>query len=315
MVHQILRAGVEAEPGRFNGLECLWLSNGLIRLAVTTGRGPRILSWGWRDDTSIFAEVPRMVERTAEGVYEFLGGHRLWYAPEALERTYWPDLAPPEVTTLECGARFAAPPDAAGIARELTCSLAVDRPEARIGHRLTNVGRWPVQLAAWAPTMCRLGGIALLPQPQGRVDAAGLLPNRRFSLWPYSDPADPRLVWGNRLVLVHGRPGPRNKIGYFNDQVWIGYWLKGTLFSKHVGAASPPAGAEYPDFGVTAECFFDDAVVEIESMGPLVTLAPGASVTHDEVWRLHRSDLPVGTEAEALGLTGALGLPPAPPAN
>jgi hypothetical protein len=76
-----------------------------------------------------------------------------------------------------------------------------------------------------------------------------------------------------------------------------------------VGAACPPAGAEYPDFGVTAECFFDDAVVEIESLGPLVTLVPGASVTHDEVWRLHRSDLPVGTEAEALGLAGALGLP------
>src|SRR5919205_771235 len=93
----------------------------------------------------IFAEVPHIVERTAEGVYEFLGGHRLWYAPEALERTYWPDLAPPEVTTLECGARFAAPPDAAGITKELTCSLALDRPEARIDHRLTNVGRWPVQ--------------------------------------------------------------------------------------------------------------------------------------------------------------------------
>ena len=45
MVHQTLRAGVGLDPGRFNGLECLWLSSGLIRLAVTTGRGPRILSW------------------------------------------------------------------------------------------------------------------------------------------------------------------------------------------------------------------------------------------------------------------------------
>lgn len=122
MVHQTLRAWVGLDPGRFNGLECAWLGNGLIRPAVTTGRGPRILSWRWRDDANVFAEVPRMVERTAESVYEFLGGHRLWYAPEALERTYWPDLARPEVTTLECGARFAAPPDAAGIARELTCT-------------------------------------------------------------------------------------------------------------------------------------------------------------------------------------------------
>jgi hypothetical protein len=44
--------------------------------------------------------------------------------------------------------------------------------------------------------------------------------------------------------------------------------------------------------------------VEIESLGPLVSLVPGASVTPDEVWRLHRSDLPVGTEVEALGCPG-----------
>ena len=79
---------VKVEGGSFNGLACRWLSNGLVRLAVTTGRGPRLLFWGWQSGDNVLAEVPGKVERTADGVYEFLGGHRLWYAPEALERTY-----------------------------------------------------------------------------------------------------------------------------------------------------------------------------------------------------------------------------------
>src|SRR5205823_645064 len=79
------------EAGSFNGMECIWFDNGRIRLAVTTDRGPRIMFCGWTDGKNLMAELPDAVLETPEGVFHLLGGHRLWYAPEVLGRTYWPD--------------------------------------------------------------------------------------------------------------------------------------------------------------------------------------------------------------------------------
>jgi hypothetical protein len=286
----------------FNNIPCAWLSNGQVRLAVSTDRGPRVLFWGWEGDplcppgtgrANLFAELPDFVVDSPGGPFHFLGGHRLWHSPETLADTYWPDDEPVQIRTTEQGAVFAPPPDGLGIVKEIEFALAAGRPEVTVTHRLrrasgpsatprTGMGR-PVRRAAWALSMCRLGGVVLLPQPHGPLDPAGLLPNRRLVFWPYADLTDPRLILGNRMIRIDAQPGSAFKLGYFNRDGWLGYWLEGTLFTKSFERVSRTS---YPDLGCNAECYLNDQFVEIETLGPLVRLGPGDTATHVETWRL-----------------------------
>jgi hypothetical protein len=293
------------DADHFNGMACRWLGNDQVRLAVTTARGPRIVFFGWRDGPNLFAELPDAAAETPDGPYHFLGGHRLWYAPEVLNRTYGPDTEPLVVRDGDDGTTFTAPADPSGIVKQMTVAVAADRPEITVVHTLSNTGRWGVQLAPWAISMCRPGGVALLPQPQGPADPDGFLPNRHYSFWPYTDITSDRIVLGNRFTLVRAIPGPNNKVGYRNQHGWFAYLLDGTLLSKHF---DPHLPGEYPDGGCNAEFFFSQDVIELETLGPFVMLEPGAAVTHQEIWRLHTVDTPVGTEAEAEALTQALNL-------
>lgn len=308
---------VERTTGEFNGLPCLWLAGGGLRLAVTTDRGPRVVFCGVGEGRNLLAETPDFVlpaprsRGGGPGELRLLGGHRLWYAPELPERTYWPDDEPVAVEALPGGARFVAPPDGVGIEKAMAFQFA-DRPAAAgappgvtVTHRLRNGGDAALELAPWALTMVLLGGVALLPQPQGNVDELGLLPNRFLTLWPYSDPADPRLRWGNRIVLVRGVPGAANKLGYRNAHGWLAHWLDGTLFVKTYDSR---LGSRHPDNGCNAECYLNDRFMEVESLGGLVTLGPGEAIEHREVWHFYGGvEEPVDEEA-AVALAGRLGL-------
>jgi hypothetical protein len=61
-------------------------------------------------------------------------------------------------------------------------------------------------------------------------------------------------------------------------------------------------GATYPDFGCNFETFSNAHMLEIESLSPLRTLAPGESVGHTESWRVFGSiPEPHSLKEEALG--------------
>jgi hypothetical protein len=287
---------VDIAAGDFNGMDCLWLSNGQVRLAVTTDRGPRIVSWGLQDGPNLLAELPDAVLSSPNGPFNLLGGHRLWYAPEVIESTYWPDTQPVTVVRTHNGASFTQQPDGIGIVKTITLELSPDSPQVTVAHTLLNTGSEPRDLAPWALSMCRLGGVALLPQPQAPVDSHGLWPNRRFSFWPYTDVTDKRIALRNRISLIFVTPGPNNKVGYHNTHGWFAYQIDGILFSKHFNP------------GLSVEFYFSDTSIELESLGNLVTLAPGKQAHHGEVWRLYSAPTPVQTEDDALALASALNL-------
>jgi hypothetical protein len=296
---------MEHERGEFNGLACRWLDNGQLRLAVTVEVGPRIVFCGVPGGRNLLAETPEVELEGPHGPVRLLGGHRLWYGPEIVERTYWPDDQPVTVEELPAGLRFSAPPDAFGIVKALTLTLSPDEAWVTVGHTLRNDGTGALELAPWALTMVPLGGVALLPQPHGPVDARGLLPNRFLTLWPYSDPTDPRLVWGNRIVLLRGTAAPPNKLGYRNAHGWLAHWFDGTLLVKEY---APQVAGTHPDNGCNAECYVNARFMEVESLGALTTLQPGGSVAHDEVWRLHTGIAEPADEGAAIGLAMRLGL-------
>lgn len=235
--------------------------------------------------TNLLADISDSLPiSTPYGDFRFLGGHRLWHAPEAMPRTYIPDT-PLTITDLADGVLLEAQTEpGTGIRKQIEIHLAPDKPSLTLTHTLINDGLWPVKLAPWAITQFRLGGIVILPMPVGNVDSTGLLPNRQFSLWPYARINDSRVTWGDEFVLFKADTLlPPFKIGYFNPHGWIAYWLDGILFRKSFEAHTEYT---YPDNNCNAEMYCNDQFVELESLAPLTSLCPGDSVNHKEKWKL-----------------------------
>jgi hypothetical protein len=220
---------------------------------------------------------------TPYGDFHFRGGHRLWHSPEAMPRTYSPDIGEMAITDLPDGVILETQTEpGTGIRKQIEIRLAANKPCATLTHTLINDGLWPVELAPWAITQFRLGGTVILPMPVGNADPAGLLHNRQFSVWPYAHINDPRLKLGDQFILFKADALlPPFKIGYFNSFGWIAYWTDGMLFRKTFDVRT---GLPHPDNNCNAEMYCGNQFVELESLAPLGKLNPGVSVNHVETW-------------------------------
>ena len=77
------------------------------------------------------------------------------------------------------------------------------------------------------------------------------------------------------------------KLGSFNKNTWAAYSLNDGLFIKRYDAQDSPKN--YPDFGCSFETFTNADFLEMETLGPLQHLKPGASLEHIEHWTLHKN--------------------------
>jgi hypothetical protein len=263
------------------------IENDSIILEYLTEAGPRITGlWIKGSDTNLMGTAPSLNLETPYGVFHGRGGHRLWHSPEIFPRTYIPDNA--GVTVERAGGKVSltAPVEPlTGIQKAIVFELDPHEPQVTLTHTLTNHSPWPVELAPWAITMMAMGGVAILPDQVPGTPHESLLPDRRWALWPYSDLHDPRVELANDYMLIHAAPRENAfKIGYANKAGWLAYYLAGTLFVKRF---SPQPDAAYPDFGCSAETYVKTEFLELETLGPLSTIQPSASVTHVETWRLY----------------------------
>ena len=292
-----LNPGTNDMNGNFYGLPTKILANDHLRLEYLAEAGPRIVRLSLAGSKeNLLAEVPDFTIATSLGDYHIYGGHRLWHSPEAKPRSYIQDDRGLVSRDIPDGVELIQPVEAlTGIRKSMRVRLHPSRPAVTVEHELGNEGVWPVELSPWALTQLRTGGITVLPQPTEPVDPEGLLPNRHFTLWPYSRWGDPRLSLEESCILIHARPQlPPFKIGYLNTAGWIGYWYSGTFLCKRF---DPRPQEAYPDFGCNAEAYCNDQFAELESLGPLVRLAPGESTRHVETWEIYQDlempDMPV----------------------
>jgi hypothetical protein len=264
--------------GEFSGFSTRVIENPLLRVEVLED-GPRVVRLSYRGGANLFGELPGGNE-TAYGTFQFLGGHRLWHSPEAMPRTYLPDLGEALVEDVPGGVRVSRPPEAvSGIVKQIEVRLDPQKALVTVRHELRNDGLWPVEFAPWALTVMRQGGKLILPQS---VEETGLLPNRFLVIWPYTKINDPRLGLDDDFITLHATPSlPPIKLGYFNPHGWMAYWIDGVLFVKRYDAI---AGANYPDGGCNTETYCNDAFIEMETLGALVKLQPGESAVHTETW-------------------------------
>jgi hypothetical protein len=273
------------------------LSNGQVELIVTADIGPRILRFGFIGGENAFGELPKQMGGAGEKEWMIRGGHRLWVAPEAKPKTYELDNKPIAIKSISGGIRTVqAPGTLAHIRKTMDITLADRRNEVIIVHRLTNKGRKAVSLAPWALTVMAKRGTAIIPLPKKLSHAGLLINNQNWSLWGYTDLSDPRWMIGPRYIRF--RQDPRrdaNKLGIAHREEWVAYLRNGLLFIKKFKRLP---GAVYPDCNVNFETFSNQDILELESLGPLVTLRPGQTVAHTEKWALHRGTKNCRTEAD-----------------
>jgi len=293
---------------RFAGYDCVKLENDALALWVTQSVGPRVIGLALPGGDNLFAELPGVtIPCPGAGDYSLRGGHRLWYAPEHPPRTYLPDDAPVTVAGVARGIRVTQPVEVqTGVQKSLTVTLPGGEARVVVDHTLHNLGREPVELAPWAITQLRPGGTAILPQAPAPVDEYGVLPNRRIALWPYTPVNARHIRWGDRYLFIEATmEDGALKIGFPNPVGWLGYAIGETLFVK---GAVYRSDAAYFDGGSSGECYCNPHFLELETLGPRVSLAPGESVTHREAWTVYAGvsfrpeEAAMGALAEELGL-------------
>ena len=273
--------------GDFFGRKTVILENKFFRIECLADAGPRIVRLipVWTGE-NLFAELPNATTKSPRGEYHFYGGHRLWRAPENPNRTYIPDDVGVTIREVQNGIKLSgAEEPGTGLRKAITIQMSSSQPFIIVKHKIENLGSSIVRLAPWAITMLRPNGTALLPQQVGNLDDDGVLPNRRFSLWPYSRWDDSRLRLGDDFATVRAE-GTANplKIGYFNPHGWLGYVYFDVMFVKRFGVRRDE---DYPDFGCNAEVYVNARALELESLGPFVELAPKVDVVHTETWEVY----------------------------
>ena len=300
-------AAVHVEEITVQGHPCHAVDRGGPRVVITTDVGPRILSVTLPDGTGdgLLASLPDLrIDRQGWPRFQLHGGHRLWAGPEIPETTYLPDDGPIAVERTTDGVACSYLEPETGLRR--TVRVAPDAAAVVVDHVLTNSGASPIEVAPWAITMCTPGGEAWMPRFMGASDAHGVLPNGALVTWPYTRLADPRLVLDDPILRLRSVAGATTpcKIGVAGRAGWIAYRLGGAVLVKRVEYLE---GTTYPDLGASLQCYSGGDFLEIETLGPLVTLAPGASIGHQETWSLHALDPAMDTHyaLRVLGLDQA----------
>ena len=278
------------ETTAFEGWDSVRLSNGEAEIVVTTAVGPRLIRYGFVGGPNAFQVIPETRGQSGAADWQPYGGHRLWHAPEVKPRSYHPDNAPYGTPTLDGGTLHVASPteSTTGIAKEMRVSLAPAGSAARVEHILTNRNVWPVTLAPWALSIVANGGRVVLPQEPFVSHDNELAPARPLILWKFTDMADPRWRWGTKYLSLAQRDdlGHAQKVGVYNAQGWAAHLTDTQAFILRI---APGAVESLPDMGSNFETFTKGPFQELETLGPLATLAPGESVSHTEFWHLAKT--------------------------
>lgn len=272
---------------------CLTIANQRLVIKVTLDVGPRIIYASLDGDSNIFhTDINRA--KTVQGeeiekvygkgaVWNIYGGTRLWFSPEEMPLTYYPDNDKVEYKVQDNSVTFIPPVQkVTNMQQSITLTMDNDLPKVKVDYTAQNKGVSPCKYALWAMSVCDTKGIAIVPQP---ADKTGLLANRVISVWEYTDMSDKRLLWGKDYIALEqlDREGISNiKIGINNTSGKLGFVHGSTLFIKTY--TPDHQNQNYPDYGVSTELYTCQSFLEAETIGPLHEYAPGDVHTHTENW-------------------------------
>jgi hypothetical protein len=284
---------LERDITAFGDVHAVRLANAEVEVIASTGYGPRVLAYQFRGARNVFGFIDpsKQGNPTPFGeLWHIYGGHRLWHAPEDPVRSYVPDNAQIQATFDETTLVLTQPIEAlTSLVKELRLTLAPKGSRLRVEHRITNMSDESAQLAVWALSVMAPGGQAIFPNPRFVPFPEGLLPVSRLVLWPYTRLGDARFRFGvhyTRLRQDSGAQSPQ-KLGLLDEEHgWAAYALDDLLFVKRYTPAT--ASTALVDLGCNVETFTNAEMLELETLGAQVRLAPGETAIHEELWELTR---------------------------
>ena len=284
-------AAVKIEKTAYKGWpNCYRISNGDVDLIVTGDIGPRVMRYGFVGGQNLFKEFAESLGKSGEPAWVARGGHRLWAAPEDAVKTYAPDNSPEHIE-IQGGVLTATEPveKLTGLEKQISVRLAGSGTAVEVRHRLRNMGDKDVELAPWSLTMMAQGGTGIEGFPPRGHHPHDLAPTNPLVMSAYTDLSDPRWHFTKKYMALRQDPhaAEPQKLGSFNHDTWMAYLLGSDLFLKR--ATAPGTPREYPDMGCSFETFSSADFLELETLGRMVRLKPGASVEHVEHWSLHRN--------------------------
>lgn len=298
------RLAIESVGDGFYGRPTTRIAGNGLWVDVLSSAGPRIVRLGQDgSQRNLLAETPDAGWDTPYGRYELFGGHRLWFAPEDPDRGAIPDGSGLTIESLADGARLTGPAESpTGLVRSIRVRLAAEAAGIEICHELRNLSGRPIELAPWAITQLPLGGTVLLPQPAA-TRGHHVRPNRTLVLWPYTSWEDPRFRPRDGLLTLDAQSGPSLKLGYLNEAGWIAYLRDDALLVRRF---VPLPGRSHPDLGCNVEVYVGNRYLELELLGPLTTLQPGATADLVERWEIQKVE-PSSDASGILALAGRIG--------
>lgn len=287
----IVEAAVKVEKTNYKGwASCYKLTNGEVELIVTTDIGPRIIRYGFVGGQNLFKEFAGEMGKSGESKWMPRGGHRLWIAPEDAKLSYPADNFPVASKVLPDGIEVTAPVEReTGLEKTLEIRLAATGSGVTVVHRIRNMKEKPYELAPWALTMMAQGGVGITGFPPRGTHPENLKPTNPLVMWAFTDFSDKRFQVTKKYLLLRQDPKNKtpNKTGLYNPSTWGAYLLGSDLFLKRYKATE--SVSRYPDYGASYETFTNDEFLELETLGPMVTLSRGQTTAHTETWSLHKN--------------------------
>lgn len=265
------------------------VTNGEVDLVITGDIGPRIMRYGFVNGQNLFKEFAEQMGKSGEPAWQTRGGHRVWAAPEDPVRTYPPDNSPVRIVVKGDVLEATQPVETqTGLEKQIVVKMAPSGTGVEVLHRIRNATLWPLEFAPWALTMMAPGGTGIHGFPPRGTHPEMLAPTNPLVMSAYSDLSDPRWKFTRKYLTLRQDPNNRvpQKLGSFNADTWGAYLLGSELFVKRYQA---DPSKQYPDMGCSFETFTNADFLELETLGPVSTVAPGGWVEHIERWTLHRN--------------------------
>ncbi|MBR2489548.1 MAG: hypothetical protein IKB45_03670 [Clostridia bacterium] len=286
---------------------CVSISNGIVEALVTVDLGPRIISFGYIGSQNFMSsdryDYAPMTDDTftefwgENRAWENFGGHRIWLSPESYPETYLPDDRKVDYEITENGAKFIPLPDTqVGAQKTLEIEMSPDSAEINVKMNVKNISSADKEFAVWALSVCAKGGTLIIPM---NTNDTGLLPNRKISVWPYTDMSSDRLYWGKKYITIKQDVNATEPIKIGLDlNCGTAYYVLGDEILYKNYKTNHPDGV-YPDGGCSFETYTNDVMLEFETLSELKNVAPGESIEHCEKWTLCKKPCDVDFKNDA----------------
>ncbi len=262
----------------------LWLTDGKTDIAATLDVGIRIIHLSVHQMENLYYVQP---EDLSDGIctpggWKLIGGHRFWLAPEG-DNSYWPDQKPVEYELEENAVTLTQCVDPwLGVQKSIRLEFLPDGAIA-VRQSIVNVENETFTGALWGVNTLR-GGTGQVPFADLEGDPC--VPHRAVQLWGQTSLGDPRIRFTkDRVYTQQMAIDGYFKIGFYSSAGRIHHENLGQSFDITFPVVSQD---QCPDGQCNVEIFQHSHVMELEVLGPVVTLNKGESASIHETWRVNK---------------------------